>query len=220
MPAGVPLATYRVQLTARFGFDQAAETIPYLQALGISHLYASPFLKARAGSNHGYDVVDYGSLNPEARRRSGVRTAVQRPRSGGDRLILDSCPTTWLCTTPTMRGGSMSWSGGPSSRTPIRSISIGAFFPPSAGSAPDLGGPYGQVLDKGEIELRYDATEGSFSAWYYEHRLPIAPGPLRRYLRTSVCAGRCQRHTIRPPAPDLAARSQGADSTTPHKRKP
>src|SRR5262249_13762745 len=40
---------------------------------------------------------------------------------------------------------------------------------------PVLGSPYGEALERGEIELRYDAAEGSFSAWYYEHRLPIGP---------------------------------------------
>ena len=50
MPPSIPLATYRLQLTPSFGFDDAAAAVPYLKALGISHLYASPFLKARAGS--------------------------------------------------------------------------------------------------------------------------------------------------------------------------
>jgi (1->4)-alpha-D-glucan 1-alpha-D-glucosylmutase len=48
MPPAPPLSTYRLQLHAGFGFDQAADIVPYLQALGISHLYASPFLQARA----------------------------------------------------------------------------------------------------------------------------------------------------------------------------
>ena len=65
MPPAIPLATYRLQLNAEFGFDDAAATVPYLQALGITHLYASPFLKAHAASQHGYDVIDYNALNPE-----------------------------------------------------------------------------------------------------------------------------------------------------------
>src|SRR2546427_10811155 len=65
MPPLIPLATYRLQFTPRFGFDEAAALVPYLKALGISHLYASPFLKARSGSPHGYDVVDHNSFNPE-----------------------------------------------------------------------------------------------------------------------------------------------------------
>src|SRR4029450_12768583 len=65
MPPFIPLATYRLQLTPNFGFDEAAALVPYLKALGISHLYASPFLKARSGSPHGYDVVDHNAFNPE-----------------------------------------------------------------------------------------------------------------------------------------------------------
>ena len=65
MPAAIPIATYRVQLTADFDFDAAASIVPYLKSLGISHLYASPFLKARKGSTHGYDIVDHTVINPE-----------------------------------------------------------------------------------------------------------------------------------------------------------
>src|SRR5207342_2366926 len=65
MAPAIPIATYRLQLTPEFGFDDAAAIVPYLKTLGVSHLYASPFLKARAGSNHGYDVVDHNALNPE-----------------------------------------------------------------------------------------------------------------------------------------------------------
>ena len=61
----IPLSTYRLQLSKDFGFDDAARIVPYLKSLGITHLYTSPFLKARPGSPHGYDVVDYGALNPE-----------------------------------------------------------------------------------------------------------------------------------------------------------
>src|ERR1700693_4314344 len=65
MPAGTPNATYRLQLTANFDFDAATAIVPYLKALGISHVYASPFTKARKGSTHGYDVVNHTLINPE-----------------------------------------------------------------------------------------------------------------------------------------------------------
>ena len=55
----IPRATYRVQLHKGFTFEDARRIVPYLASLGISHLYTSPFLKARAGSTHGYDVVDH-----------------------------------------------------------------------------------------------------------------------------------------------------------------
>ena len=51
---------------------------------------------------------------------------------------------------------------------------------------PILGSSYGEALERGEIELRYDAAEGSFSAWYFEHRLPIAPERYSEILRTMV----------------------------------
>ena len=59
------IATYRVQLTKRFGFSDLVKQLDYLHALGVSHVYASPWFKARRGSSHGYDLVDYLQVNPE-----------------------------------------------------------------------------------------------------------------------------------------------------------
>jgi (1->4)-alpha-D-glucan 1-alpha-D-glucosylmutase len=59
------VGTYRVQLRPGFGFDEAASLADYLAALGISHLYCSPYLQAAPGSTHGYDIVDYGWVNEE-----------------------------------------------------------------------------------------------------------------------------------------------------------
>ena len=61
----IPRATYRLQFREGFGFRDAAALAPYLARLGISHLYTSPWLKARPGSQHGYDIVDHHALNPE-----------------------------------------------------------------------------------------------------------------------------------------------------------
>ena len=61
---------------------------------------------------------------------------------------------------------------------------------------PILGSSYGEALEKGEIELRYDPDEGSFSAWYFEHRLPIAPeryGEILRNDRQGSRRGRQRR---------------------------
>ena len=89
---------------------------------------------------------------------------------------------------------------------------------------PILGSSYGQALERGEIELRYDADEGSFSAWYFEHRLPIAPERYGEILRMAVkeagaeqsAAGKDMlalasryaglRHPNRKEAPDFKAR--------------
>ena len=60
-----PVATYRIQLNKDFDFNQAAGIIPYLKALGISHVYLSPCFKAVSGSSHGYDITDFNQVNPE-----------------------------------------------------------------------------------------------------------------------------------------------------------
>src|SRR4051812_5021783 len=61
----VPRSTYRLQFNRKFTFAQATHIVPYLQALGITHCYASPYLKARPGSTHGYDITNHKVLNPE-----------------------------------------------------------------------------------------------------------------------------------------------------------
>src|SRR5438445_9089106 len=61
----LPESTYRLQFCAEFTFRDAARIVPYLAELGITHCYASPYLKARPGSRHGYDIVDHSRLNPE-----------------------------------------------------------------------------------------------------------------------------------------------------------
>src|SRR5260370_38300464 len=60
----LPLATYRLQFNSRFRFADAAHIVPYLARLGVTDVYASPYLKASPGSAHGYDVIHYQALNP------------------------------------------------------------------------------------------------------------------------------------------------------------
>jgi (1->4)-alpha-D-glucan 1-alpha-D-glucosylmutase len=177
MPTAVPIATYRLQLTARFGFTQAAAIVPYLKALGISHLYVSPFLKARHGSTHGYDVVDHNALNPELGGEEGLQQLSAALADADMGLILDFVPNhvgvhyadnawwldvlEWGRASPYADFFDIDWS-------------LLAHRPAGGVLLPILGTSYGEALERGEIELRYDAAEGSFSAWYYEHRLPIA----------------------------------------------
>jgi Maltooligosyl trehalose synthase len=135
MPPSIPIATYRLQLTADFGFDNAAALAPYLKAVGISHLYSSPFLKARAGSTHGYDVVEHNSLNPELGGDEAFQRLCDALAAADMGLILDFVPNHmgvlyadnpwWLDV--------MEW--GPKSPTRPLSISIGRPCPgaPAAG---------------------------------------------------------------------------------------
>jgi (1->4)-alpha-D-glucan 1-alpha-D-glucosylmutase len=81
-------ATYRLQLTPEFGFAHARALVPYLRDLGITHLYLSPSLQARAGSTHGYDVVDPRHISPALGGESEFRAL-----AGGELgVILDIVP--------------------------------------------------------------------------------------------------------------------------------
>ena len=178
MPPAVPVATYRVQLNAKFGFADAAALVPYLKSLGVTHLYASPFLKARAGSMHGYDIVDHNALNPELGGEDGLRLLSEALAAAGMGLILDFVPNhmgvnyadnpwwldvlEWGPKSPFAAAFDIDWKSLPG-------------HPRGGVLIPILGSPYGDALQRGEICLRYDSAEGSFAAWYYEHKLPINP---------------------------------------------
>ena len=191
MPSAIPLATYRVQLTRDFTFDDAAALAPYLKALGISHLYASPFLKARPGSTHGYDIVDHDRLNPELGGDEGFERLSDALKANGIGLILDFVPNhmgvgqsdnqwwldvlEWGQQSPYAAAFDIDWEAIAHRRLP------GVLLP-------ILARPYGDVLQAGEIELKYDAAAGSFAAWYFEHKLPINPHRYGEIVRTLVSA--------------------------------
>ena len=85
-------ATYRLQLTPQFGFAAAAELIPYLRDLGISHLYLSPSLQARAGSTHGYDVINPTHISYELGGERGFRELAAQVQGAGMGIVLDIVP--------------------------------------------------------------------------------------------------------------------------------
>lgn len=79
----IPMATYRIQLNSSFDFQMAKNIVPYLADLGISDIYASPILKARKGSLHGYDVVDPNQLNPELGTNSRFEQLIRKLKAYG-----------------------------------------------------------------------------------------------------------------------------------------
>ncbi len=85
-------ATYRLQLTAGFGFDAAREQIPYLRDLGISHLYLSPSMQARSGSTHGYDVIDPAVISTERGGEAAFRALADAAHAAGLGVVLDLVP--------------------------------------------------------------------------------------------------------------------------------
>jgi len=95
-------ATYRLQLTPEFGFAAAAELIPYLRDLGISHLYLSPSLQAREGSTHGYDVVDPTRLSEALGGEQAFRELAAQAHGAGMGIVLDVVPNH-MATDPANR---------------------------------------------------------------------------------------------------------------------
>jgi (1->4)-alpha-D-glucan 1-alpha-D-glucosylmutase len=212
MRAAIPIATYRLQLTASFDFDAAAAIVPYLKALGITHLYASPFMKARKGSTHGYDIVDHTQINPELGGDAGFERLSRALKQHDLGLILDFVPNHvgvhfadnpwWLDV--------LEW--GPASPHAVSFDIDWDILPYRARGGvllPIIGSSYGQALEKGEIELRYDADEGSFSAWYFEHRLPIAPERYREILRSVVKEAGAENGAAGKRILELASRYRG-----------
>jgi (1->4)-alpha-D-glucan 1-alpha-D-glucosylmutase len=171
-----PGATYRFQFHQDFTLAAATRLVPYLHALGVTHAYASPILKARPGSHHGYDVVDHGQLNPEVGTEDDLAALAGALRERGMGLILDAVPNH-MCI-----GGDNPWwtdvlEHGPSSPY-AEAFDIAWFNSPRPGMSgrllyPVLGDAYGTVLESGQLRPAFD--RGQFSVWYYDTRLPIDP---------------------------------------------
>ena len=176
--AVIPGATYRVQLHKNFRFSDATHIVPYLNALGISHLYTSPYLKARAGSTHGYDIIDHNALNPEIGDQDDFeRLCATLDRHGMQQLIdivpnhmgvLEADNAWWLDVLE---------SGPASVHAETFDIEWHPPAPEMAGQVllPVLGDQYGKVLEAGELNLSFDDTVGEFWIHYHDHRFPIDP---------------------------------------------
>lgn len=181
----IPRATYRLQFNHGFTFAQATVLAPYLAELGISHCYASPYLRARPGSNHGYDIVDHAALNPEIGTPREYEGFVAALKGLGLGQILDIVPNHMG-----VMGSDNAWwldvlENGPASAwSPFFDIDWEPLNRNLSGKVllPLLGDHYGAVLNRGELRLDYDAAHGEFSIFYYQHRLPVDPATYPRII--------------------------------------
>ncbi len=177
MTATVPRATARLQFFAGFTMDDAIPIIPYLASLGISHLYASPLLKARPGSTHCYDIVDHNEINPELGGLPALHRLVASLRAHDMGLLLDIVPNHMG-----VGGSDNAWwldvlEWGPASR-------YAEFFDidwnPADASlrhkilVPFLGASYGEVLASGDLQLKLNPESGGLYVEYHEHHFPIS----------------------------------------------
>lgn len=173
-----PRATMRIQFHAGFTFADMEPNLDYLRDLGVSHLYASPILTARAGSMHCYDVVDPTTVNPELGGEDGLRVLSKALRARGLGLILDIVPNHMAVGGDDNRWWLDLLANGEKSR-------FATFFDidwqsPHSGLrgkilAPFLGRPYGDALAAGEIRLGVSPGSSAVAARYFDHLFPIRP---------------------------------------------
>ena len=184
----VPRATYRLQFNPRFTFLDAAGIAPFLADLGVSEIYASPILKARKGSSHGYDVIDAAALNPELGTDEDfdkLHEALQQCDLG---FLLDIVPNH-MAASPENAWWMSVLENGPQSRY-LHYFDIDWSPVTSRGETvnkvllPILGKPYGEVLESHELALAFD-QEGFFFT-YFDKRLPLAPRSYQQILRECV----------------------------------
>ncbi len=181
----LPKAFYRLQLNKDFSFRQALEIIPYLKKLGISHCYVSPFLMARPGSSHGYDIIDHCSLNPEIGSREDFEEFITALKKNQMALLLDIVPNHMGI------GSDNQWwmdvlENGQTSRfayyfdinwQPQQADLTGQVL------LPVLGDHYGKILEDSQLTLCFNASSGIFYITYFQHRFPIDPRTYALILR-------------------------------------
>ena len=171
-----PGSTYRLQFHRGFRFADAQRLAPYLQALGVSHCYASPILKAREGSMHGYDITDHNSLNSDVGSEEDFQRFATELRNAGLGLVLDLVPNHMGVGHGTNPWWQDVLENGQASRyadyfdidwDPLKDDMGGKVL------LPILGGQYGEELEQGRIVLQFEG--GEFYCQYYDKRLPLDP---------------------------------------------
>lgn len=171
----IPSSTYRLQFNVHFKFLDAKRIIHYLHNLGISDIYASPYLKAKRGSLHGYDIVDYHTLNPEIGTEEEYNEMVSELRKYGMGQVLDIVPNH-MCISKENAWWMDVLENGPGS------VYAGFFdigWEPVKKELknkillPILGNQYGNILEKQELRLAFET--GAFFVYYYDHKFPVMP---------------------------------------------
>src|SRR5579871_4596803 len=181
----IPSATYRLQLNRNFTFRDAAAIVPYLSALGISHCYLSPYLRARPESSHGYDVIDHNALNPEIGTPEEYEHLINELHRHGMGQIADIVPNHMG-----VMGSDNSWwldvleNGEASDFAEFFDIDWDPIKDELQGKVliPILADQYGNELETGKLKLVFDHERGEFGIFYFQHRFPVDPAEYPRIL--------------------------------------
>src|SRR5690606_14476327 len=166
-------ATYRLQVHAGFTLRDAAAVVPYLKALGVSHVYLSPVLQAAPGSTHGYDVADPTRVSDDLGGEEAwteFQATVRAHRLG---VLLDIVPNhmTTALANPWWRD--VLTRGPFSERAQYFDLSPLAEDEPWKIRICTLGRRYGRVLEESEFSLDLESPEPQLA--YFDHRWPLCP---------------------------------------------
>ena len=184
MTARHPVSTYRLQIRAAFDLDAAAEVTGYLRDLGVDWAYLSPLLKATAGSDHGYDVVDPSQVDPARGGAAGLSRFRAAARAAGLGVLVDIVPNHMGISRPDENP--WWWDVLRHGRSSVYADAFDIDWEYGGGKVrvPILGAEPEEVIAAGEIVV--DADAGLVR--YHEHALPLAPGSTTGIDPTDVAA--------------------------------
>src|SRR4051812_32966249 len=170
-----PIATYRLQLHRDFTLHDAAAVVPYLHDLGVSHVYCSPYLRARKGSTHGYDICDHNQLNPELGGEAAYQEFIAQLAQHGMGHILDMVPNHMAASTQNPWWYDVLENGPNSPYAHFFDIDWEPVKPELRDKLllPILGKQYGEVLEDRQLQIEF--REGAFVLRYYDNELPLGP---------------------------------------------
>ena len=177
-----------MQLHKEFTFNDAAQIVDYIAALGFSHLYCSPIMKARPGSTHGYDVVDHNEINPEIGTEAELAALVGRLHARGMGMLVDIVPNhvgigpdnwrwqdvlEWGERSPYGGMFDINWHAGLRHEGKV--------------VLPVLGDQFGRVLASGACKLSFDGENGRFGVVVYGETLfPVSPFDYPALLQAAI----------------------------------
>jgi (1->4)-alpha-D-glucan 1-alpha-D-glucosylmutase len=183
----IPSATYRIQFHKHFTFQDARRIVHYLRALGISHLYASPFFDAPPESTHGYDLCNHNQLNPVLGSQEDFNALVEELHANGMGQILDFVPNHMGISESRNEWWMDVLENGPSSiYAPFFDIDWHPLKEELENKVllPILGDQYGRVLERGELKVEF--INGAFFLRYYQTLLPINPRSYHIILKPAL----------------------------------
>lgn len=167
----IPSATYRIQFRNGMTFDRVAALAPYLSRLGVTHLYASPIFAAVPGSTHGYDAIDFSTIEPSLGGESAFRAMAEVLREHDIAILLDFVPNhmganplnawwhdvlEWGAAADHAQHFDIDWSA-PKLIVPVLLV------------------PYGVALERGDFALSVEPDDGTFSFTANGLKLPLTP---------------------------------------------